>query len=68
MMCPACRANLGRITARGEPMIRNKGLILKADGIVALCPKCGADVPFTAEITRALNRGAPWLLPRGPGA
>ena len=67
MKCPACAANLGRLNAAGEPLIRNRGLVLKAEGVVALCPRCGKDVPFTAEIAKALQQRM-WLLPKGARA
>lgn len=55
MRCPGCNAQLGHITAAGEPMIRNRGLVLKAEGIVAVCPRCKGDVPFTADLAKALQ-------------
>lgn len=68
MMCPGCRANLGRINKAGEPMVRMRGFVLKAEGVVALCPKCGGDVPFTTEIARALQSRAAWLVPKARAA
>lgn len=62
MNCPACAANLGKINGKGEPMVRGRGLVLKADGAVMLCPKCGGDVQFTREIATALNSRL-FLLP-----
>ena len=63
MKCRACQANLGQVNRAGEPLLRNRGLVFKADSVVALCPRCGGDVPFTAEITRALRRHV-FIIPK----
>lgn len=55
MRCPACQAALGQVNPRGEPMIRTRGLILKADGVVAVCPSCKGDVPLAGEMAKALR-------------
>lgn len=36
-------------------MIRGAGLVLKADRPVMVCPRCKADVPFTADLAKALQ-------------
>lgn len=54
MKCPKCLTALGHINARGEPMIRTRGLILKAEGVSAVCPSCKSDVPMTSEMAKAL--------------
>ncbi|MDU7523499.1 MAG: hypothetical protein E7K72_19295 [Roseomonas mucosa] len=51
-----CGANLGHLSARGEPMIRTRGMIFKAEGVRLLCPKCGDDVPLGPELESALRR------------
>lgn len=63
-----CGANLGHINSRGEPMIRTRGLILKAEGIAAVCPKCRADVPLEGEMAKALHARLLVVVPpsRGP--
>ena len=60
MICPNCTANLGRINSAGNPMVRMRGLVLKAEGVAAICPKCKADVPIRGELAKAL--GARLLL------
>lgn len=54
MRCPRCQAQLGQVNAAGEPMIRTRGLVLKAEGVAAICPKCKADVPATGELRKAI--------------
>ena len=54
MKCPACEASLGHLNSSGEPLIRTAGLVLKADGVVAICPKCKCDVPFPADLANAI--------------
>jgi hypothetical protein len=54
MKCAKCLTALGHINARGEPMLRTRGLILKAEGVSAVCPSCKADVPVTGEMAKAL--------------
>lgn len=60
MICPRCNANLGHINGSGEPMVRTRGLVLKAEGVTAICPKCGGDVPIEGDLAKAL--GARLLL------
>lgn len=54
MRCPKCQAQLGHVSASGDPMLRTRGLVLKAEGVIAVCPKCRADVPATGELRKAL--------------
>lgn len=54
MKCPTCQATLGKVSAGGDPMLRTRGLVLKAEGLIAMCPKCGGDVPATGELRKAL--------------
>lgn len=55
MKCPGCGENLGRLSRAGEPMVRNKGLILKATGVAVVCPKCSGSVPIGGEMAKALS-------------
>jgi len=55
MICRHCQANLGQISAAGEPLIRGRGLLLKADGVAVICPKCKGDVPVEGELAKALS-------------
>lgn len=50
-----CGAELGHLNKSGEPTVRMRGVVLKAQGAVAICPKCSADVPFTADLAKALS-------------
>lgn len=70
MKCPACLSALGHVNARGEPMIRTRGLVLKAEGVAAVCPKCKADVPVEGELAKALRSRLLVVVPsaaRGKG-
>jgi hypothetical protein len=62
--CGGCRAELGHINAQGEPMMRTRGLILKAEGVVAVCPKCKADVPLSGEMRKALSARLLVVVPK----
>lgn len=55
MRCPHCSAQLAQINNRGEPMLRNRGLVLRAEGVAAVCPKCKHDVPVAGEMAKALS-------------
>jgi uncharacterized protein YbaR (Trm112 family) len=55
MNCPNCKAKLGHLNASGEPMLRNAGMVFKADAPVMVCPRCKSDVPFTRELAKALS-------------
>lgn len=51
-----CGASLGHVNKAGEPFLRTAGLVMKADaGLALVCPKCKADVPFTADFAKALQ-------------
>lgn len=62
MKCPHCLANLDQFNRAGEPLLRTRGLVLKASGPVAICPKCGGDVELGGDFARALA-GRLLLLP-----
>lgn len=44
--------------ANGAPMLRTRGLVLKACGPVFICPKCKGDVPATAEVMETLGKAS----------
>lgn len=50
-----CGAQLGHVNDSGEPTVRMRGVVLKAEGAVAICPRCRGDVPFTADLAKALQ-------------
>jgi hypothetical protein len=50
-----CGANLAHLSARGEPMMRTRGIVLKAEGLTAICPKCKGDVPVSGDMAKALS-------------
>lgn len=54
MRCPKCQADIGRVTPAGEPMVRTRGLVLKAEGLTAICPKCKGGVPVEGDLRKAL--------------
>jgi len=64
--CAACGATLGHVTARGDPMLRTRGLVLKAEGVTAICPRCKADVPMTGELAQALRARLLVFVPAAP--
>jgi Zn-finger nucleic acid-binding protein len=53
--CPGCQASLAHQNAAGEPLLRMRGLVLKAQGVVAMCPACRGDVPVQGEVARILS-------------
>ena len=55
MNCPKCGTNLLRESKSGDAMLKNSGLILKANSLVAVCPHCKADVPFSQTMTQAVH-------------
>lgn len=55
MMCPHCQAQLGKLNCDQEPMLRNKGIVLKADHVALICPKCGKDVRVDGQMAKALS-------------
>jgi len=55
MRCPRCTAELGKVNRKGEPMIRTRGLVLTAEGVTAVCPKCKESVPVAGEFAKALS-------------
>lgn len=54
MRC-GCGEGLARISRKGEPMLRSAGLLLKAEGLAAICPRCKADVPVGGDMLKALQ-------------
>lgn len=62
MTCPHCRANLAQRTSDGEPLFRNRGIILRKAGPALVCPRCRKDVPVNLDLLKA-----PVLLVRLPG-
>lgn len=58
MMCPHCNANLERASRTGEAMIANRGLIVKSDHLIAICPRCKGDVPLNQTIHKAVQQAA----------
>jgi hypothetical protein len=55
MICAGCGSHLGHINKDGEPIVRNRGLVFKASGVIMVCPKCKRDVPLTADFAKALT-------------
>ena len=55
MICPHCQANLGKVNGGGYPVLRNRGVVMKADGVCLICPKCSKDVPVNGDIAKALS-------------
>jgi len=50
VICGHCSANLKQENRKGETLLRNRGVILKSDGLVFVCPKCKGDVRLTGEM------------------
>ena len=55
MNCPHCGTNLLRESHSGDAMVRTSGLVLKATSLIAICPKCKGDVPFSQTLTKAIQ-------------
>lgn len=55
MNCPSCGANIQHVNAAGDTVLRNRGLVLKSSGIVAICPRCKSDVPLSQTLHKALQ-------------
>lgn len=66
MKCPHCQANMIRESRDGDPMIANRGLILKDDHIVMICPKCGGNVALGQTLTKAVQQTAILFFRRQP--
>ncbi len=58
-----CGATLGQVNKSGEPIVRTRALVFKADSIVLVCPVCKSDVPMTGEFAKALNDRIRLILP-----
>ncbi|HET8550867.1 MAG TPA: hypothetical protein VFM97_00135 [Gammaproteobacteria bacterium] len=58
MNCPHCHANLEQRNRAGETMLRMRGLVLKAEGLAAVCPKCKGDVPVSPDMMQKLHTKA----------
>lgn len=56
MKCHSCGANLAQTNPRGETLIRNKGLVFKAHGMICVCPRCKSDVEFSPDIANQVHR------------
>jgi uncharacterized protein YbaR (Trm112 family) len=54
--CPHCKTNLSRTSASGEQMLSMRGLILKANGLTLVCPKCKGDVPVWPDAMHEMHR------------
>lgn len=50
-----CGEGLARVSRSGVPMLKADGLLLKAEGLAAICPKCRADVPVAGDMLKALQ-------------
>jgi hypothetical protein len=46
---------MGHLNKAGEPIVRNRAIVLKADGVVMVCPKCKSDVRPPADFAKALS-------------
>lgn len=55
MRCPHCQTELLRTSASGHPMLRNRGLVLREDHLIAVCPRCKGDVILNQTLSKALQ-------------
>lgn len=65
MICPHCKANLTQRNGSGEPLLRNRGLVIKSTGLALVCPKCSGDVPFSPDAMSAVHQVAVLFLQKG---
>lgn len=56
MNCPHCHANLVRAGRDGDPVIANRGLIIKSDCLIAICPRCKGDVVLNQTLHKAVQQ------------
>lgn len=54
--CPHCHANLASVAASGEPLLRARGVILKATGLALVCPRCRGDVPLSQSLHQQIHQ------------
>jgi hypothetical protein len=62
-----CGATLGQVNREGEPIVRTRAVVFKAESVVLVCPKCRADVAVTGDFAKALTSRLRLLLPVTPG-
>jgi endogenous inhibitor of DNA gyrase (YacG/DUF329 family) len=55
LVCPECGANVVHRTPTGDTMLRGRGLVLKADSLALVCPRCKSDVPLSQTATKAVQ-------------
>lgn len=55
MKCPHCHADMAHLNAAREPIIRTRGLVLKASGLSLVCPRCKGDVTPSQELQKAMS-------------
>ncbi|CAB4137421.1 hypothetical protein UFOVP326_28 [uncultured Caudovirales phage] len=55
MKCPHCQADMAHLNAAREPIIRTRGLVLKASGLSLVCPRCKGDVAPSQELQKAMS-------------
>ena len=58
MICPACKVDIATRSKSGETLLRNRGLIIKSDAIVLVCPKCSGDIPLSQTMHKAVQQTA----------
>jgi hypothetical protein len=68
MICQSCKSSLGHVNREGEPIVRNRGLVFKAEGVVMVCPKCKGDVPMTVDFAKALSGRLALFISKRPPA
>lgn len=56
MICPHCQTSLSRTSASGDQMLAMRALIMKAEGLTLVCPKCKGDVPIGPEAMHEMHR------------
>jgi hypothetical protein len=50
MRCNACQSVLTQRNARGEPIIRTRGIVFKPGGAILICPRCKGSVPVSLDL------------------
>lgn len=68
MICPACHANLNRRGAGGDTLLKARGVVVRANGVILICPRCKADVPMGPEEMQRLHKSAVLFFRGSPGA
>lgn len=55
MKCPKCDKQIAHLNKTNDVVLSNKALVLKPEGMILVCPKCKADIPFSDGAMEAVK-------------